>query len=248
MNKFYHKYQLKIVNLIILILLLTVYSHIAAAKGLYGIRISGSTVVFLMDVSPSMEGTHEEVLWKRETTGVVDDIAKTGANEVDVATGTPTGSLVYDWLNRSAKERSSKLAKAKKELSKAIKGMNTETKFNVALFSENVEFWSGKPELADKGNKEDAKEFIEYATTSEYTNIGMALEAAFEVEGVDEIFLITDGEPTDKSPQDILKQVSQVNQNRNVRINTVGLGEIPDDSFLKNLAVENSGRYARKKK
>lgn len=225
-----------------------IWSSNAPAKGLYGIRISGSTVVFLMDVSPSMEGTHEEVHWIIETTDLEDAAARRGAGQLDDATGTPAGSLIYEIFIQGKRESSKKLTKAKKELSKAIKSMDSATRFNIALFSDDLVFWSGKPELADKDNKSDAREFIKYATTSPNTNIGMALEGAFEVEGVDEIFLITDGEPTDNSPAEILKQFAEMNKDEGVRVNTVGLGEIKDDTFLKKLASQNGGRYVYKKK
>lgn len=213
--------------------------------GLYGLEVSSQEVVFVMDVSPSMAGEQEQLLWKRQTTGVIDEVARSGARSINsVASG--LGTALYKTVNAEAKERLTKLAGAKRELTASIEQLPPSTHFTVVTFSKNVTHWNPVLQPATAQNKASAESFVNAALTSSDTYIGAALKAALAIDGVDEIFLITDGEPTDKTPNDILASVAQINAARGVRINAVGLGTDQDEAFLRTLAAHNRGVYVQR--
>jgi hypothetical protein len=77
------------------------------------------------------------------------------------------------------------------------------------------------------------------------TNLYEGLERAFEVEEVEEVFLLSDGEPSAGALQDpdrIAAQVRRWNRWRKVRIHTISFGAPPPArDFLHRLAAENGG-------
>jgi hypothetical protein len=176
---------------------------------------------------------------------VIDQVARSGAATINgVASG--LGTALYNTVNAEARERLTKLAGAKRELTASIEQLPPSARFTVITFSQVVTHWSPSLQPAVAQNKESAKSFVESAQTFSHTYIGAALQAALAVDGVDEIFLITDGEPTDRSPNDILASVAQLNGTRGVRINSVGLGTDQDEAFLRSLAAYNGGQYVQK--
>ncbi len=57
------------------------------------------------------------------------------------------------------------------------------------------------------------------------------------------IILITDGEPTDASPDEILKTIADLNPDKVVVVYAVGVGEDHDKMFMRAVAEENGGEY-----
>lgn len=216
--------------------------------GLYGVDVNGENVVFLLDVSPSMEGVQEVQLWKIETKGIVDDATRYGTNKIDQESPIPgIGLAIYQALNNELSERLSKLGGAKRALSETIDDLPPTTNFTILTFSFMVSYWQHELVPATGGNKLLAKAFLsEINTTFFDTNIAGALKAALSVDGIDEIYLITDGDPTDASPSSILKKVRNLNTTKQVRINTIGLGQGQNADFLNALATENRGIYVKK--
>ena len=215
--------------------------------GLYGVDVNGENVVFLLDVSPSMEGVQEVQLWKIETKGIVDDATRYGTNKIDQESPIPgIGLAIYQALNNELSERLSKLGGAKRALSETINDLPPTTKFTILTFSNNVSYWQHELVPATGENKLLAKAFLSEINTSSETRIGEALKAALSINGIDEIYLITDGDPTDAAPSSILKKVHNVNAAKQVRINAVGLGKGQNTDFLNALAAENRGVYVKK--
>ena len=74
------------------------------------------------------------------------------------------------------------------------------------------------------------------------TPILAALERTFGVPGVTTVFLMTDGQPTDASADEIVQRSRQLNRG-GVTLHTIGLGPDQDADFLRRLAEANGGTY-----
>jgi len=139
-----------------------------------------------------------------------------------------------------------------------------DAKFNLIIFSTNVERWRKGLVKATPRNKKSALEFVKKIEPRALTNLYGALETAFKDRKVDTIYLLSDGNPTVGTTinlDEILAAVRRWNKGRNVTINTVALlvgkygppnpnpGRRPAPAedrerllrFLKQLAKENGG-------
>ena len=66
---------------------------------------------------------------------------------------------------------------------------------------------------------------------------------------IDELFLLSDGEPTEgqvKDPEDLLRLVAEANKYLRVRINTVFSGRGKGADFLRKLAEQNDGTFVQR--
>lgn len=229
--------------------LLLLLGGCTTTEGLYGLNVTGSNVVFVLDLSGSMEGNQEEVLWKRETKGIVDKAARAGAREVDrrlPIPGVGIGKEIYRYLNSKASQRLTLLSGAKRELHSTLKDFSPNTHFTILTFSDNVTHWKTELLPATEENIRTASAFLDELKALGGTSIGKALKTALAVKNVDEIFLVTDGAPTDESPSRILKKIRQLNTAGHVRINAIGIGEGQNVDFLTSLANENNGIFVQK--
>lgn len=202
------------------------------SSSIYGINITGKRIVFVADISGSMEGKAED--GKRVVRDVaIDSIAR----------------QLPGWMRSSIKgtvnKQSSKLIAMKRQLSGAIQQLPEAVQFNIVAFSSSTKQWSNKLNVASKANKSSAVDFINRLTGQSGTSISSGLQKAFQFPA-DQIILISDGEDSNVSPSVILARVKQLNQRRNVVIHTIGLGKDQDGRFLKALAAQNRGKYVRR--
>jgi OOP family OmpA-OmpF porin len=205
----------------------------------YGITVEGKTVLFLLDVSGSMEGK-DEGSTKDQVMQKATDMA---ADTVGGALGGALGNLA----SKHIKKEATKLGSAKRELIPTIRGLAPDVRFNVLLFGNTVTPW--KPDLveASGGNKNSVMLHLQGLSASGGTPAFVALEQAFQVAEVDTIFFLSDGLPTDNSAATILREVQTWNPDKVVTVNTIGLGDDQDQDFLCQLAQQNNGIYIRDK-
>jgi len=139
-----------------------------------------------------------------------------------------------------------------------------DAKFNVIIFSTDVQRWRKGLTKAAPRNKKSALEFVKKMEPQALTNLYGALELAFKDRQVDTIYLLSDGNPTvgtTTNLDEILAAVRRWNKERNVVIHTIALlvgkygppnpnprgGSAPVEDrqrllkFLKQLAKENGG-------
>ena len=67
--------------------------------------------------------------------------------------------------------------------------------------------------------------------------------------GVEEVFLLSDGEPSVgsvKDPEEILRVVREINRYQKIRINTVFTGTDKGAEFMRKLAEQNHGVFVRR--
>lgn len=187
------------------------------ATGFFGIPVRGSRVVFVIDVSGSMERVH------------------------------------FHKQDQVAEQ--TRISYARKQLQQTAEGLEQDTRFNVVFFSDSPRRWRSRLVPPSDSNLSSLRQRLNKVPPDGATNLFDAMEMALHlrtsedgdryVSPVDEIFLLSDGQPTAgklTNPRDILDALGEVNESLQVRINTIYLGS-GDSPFLRRLASENSGRY-----
>ena len=212
-------------------------SGCATGSGVYGIPVQGERIVFVLDISGSMENKTEDTAIGKASHAL--------ANAAEDQLNT----YIPPWLTRIGREefdrQTTKLAGAKRQLIPTINNLPTIATFNVVVFGTDVRLWQRNLVGATQTQKESAIAFLQQLSASGSTDALSALEQTFELREVDQIFFISDGNPTDAQPDSILQKVQRLNRDRQVHIHTVGLGKDQNVDFLQRLASENQGIYVR---
>lgn len=236
----------------ILLTLVMSCAYIRKSETYYGIKTASKRICFLIDISGSMEGKTEVTLQEK----VVAEAAEKAGEELGEKVGGKAGKFLGTQLSKEL----TKLAKAKKELIPAIRGLSGDTYFTVIAFEAGLKAWKPALVQATTTNKNLAIIFVNGLKSGGGTNIYEALEKAFALAGngatdttqtlgVEAVFLLTDGEPSAgaiTSTSGILQKVAEWNPLHRIVINTIGLGKDQDESFLMSLASQNSGQYVKR--
>jgi len=134
------------------------------------------------------------------------------------------------------------------QLTRAVKALPSTSQFEVVFFNEHVWPWRGRLSRADPVTKELLVRHLPTIEVKNYTNLFDAIETALGL-GVDEIFVISDGEPNrgrKQFPDEILAELKRINV-RHTRIHTVSVIRTVDGdehvSILKRIAEENGGEH-----
>lgn len=140
-----------------------------------------------------------------------------------------------------------KIGKAKEALKKALGELHPRDTFNIITFKKDVSTFRDDSVPANLVNVANAKAFIEDIRIGDGTNISAAVELALSMNGITEIFLMSDGEPNGgiQNFEELRKFIKEKN-NRNVRITTLalGLGEnFPGIRLLRGIAEDNAGTF-----
>jgi Ca-activated chloride channel family protein len=185
-----------------------------------------------------MEGKNEGNLGDR----VVAQAASTGGQAVGGAIGGSVGSFI----GQEAASETTKLGGAKRELIPALQGLPESSSFSIITFGDETKEWYRGMVPATSSNRNLAIAFVKSLEANGGTPASEALAKAFEQKDASLIFFVSDGQPTDGSPDQILTQVSSLNSAHHVHISTVGLGDDQDAMFLDKLAMQNGGKYVKK--
>ncbi len=221
---------------------------LASAPGcqsvLSGVEVPGSPVVFLIDVSSSMEGQREsEKVVDRAKDRVTARAIGAARNRMggDVADGARSLLQVFE-----PPDAPTKLALAKRDLKQIIDRLAPDTRFTIVLFASDSLAWKPVVVEATPANKETAKAFVEEARSAPFTNIGTALANVLAMPDIAHVVLVSDGAPTDSSPSEILGTARRLAVSRGIRITTVGVGADQDANLMQSLARMTGGRYYRR--
>ena len=117
---------------------------------------------------------------------------------------------------------------------------------NMAFFAARVENWDKELRILNVKSRTEAIEMINQVGTGGMTITYEGLMAGLADPRVDTIYLLTDGHPSGgefPNTGDILREIGRFNSIRHVVINCISVGR--DSGFLKNLAEQNHGSYAR---
>jgi uncharacterized protein YegL len=214
----------------------------------YGLRIKSDRVLFIIDISGSMQkptkNDNPAERWRPAA-------PTTGDGKQPPPPPPPPEILSGPKINV-----------AKHELKKAIKGLNKETTFNIIAFNHVASQWKPTMTAATEKNKADAYKWMRALSAKGNTYIDGALRLGFRIAGlenfdkaypdiyVDTIVLLSDGAPTDNAfqakpmdPNIILEHVREWNARKHVVIHCVGVDMVEGIEFLKKLAAENGGTY-----
>jgi HEAT repeat protein len=150
-------------------------------------------------------------------------------------------------VHAGSAEKRTRLQVAMRELAEAVKRLPDSARVNVVLFDDEVESWKKSLVPLGSANRASLADFLERQVPQRSTNIYDGLEAALLAEGVDTVFLLSDGEPTAgryRDTRSILWAVRQLNQTRRIAIHTVAVGR--DSELLRRLAAESGASYVRR--
>ena len=209
-----------------------------SSETFYGLRAPDGHVVFVIDVSGSMEGKNEGTLEDR----AVGMAAQTGSRAVGGVIGGRLGAVV----GQQASSEVTKLGGAKRELIPALQGLPASSFFSIITFGKDSGPWFRGMVPATDENKNLALVFVKQLSADGGTPARKALQQAFAYPDATAIFFLSDGQPTDSGPEAIVAEVRGLNAQRRLAISTIGLGGDQNERFLGALASENGGRYVRK--
>ncbi|MEK7485695.1 MAG: VWA domain-containing protein [Planctomycetota bacterium] len=149
---------------------------------------------------------------------------------------------------------------AEQNLTQTLQTLKGDVEFNLILFGDQIHPWKPKLVKVTSLHIRQAVQRMKAIPLKSGTNTYEALEVALNLEGVDTIFFLSDGYPTFgpfRKPEEILRELAKINQNKKIRINTIGIfrGSPPEghqDSepdkeelkkFMKDLAEAHFGSY-----
>ena len=204
----------------------------------YGLNTAGQKVVFVVDISGSMEGKNEGSIQDR-LTGVA--VQKTGT-----ALGNALGGTLGSLVGQQTTSEVTKLGGAKRELIPALQGLPDSSSFSIITFGQQTKPWLMGMVAASGTNRNIAAAFVKDLEANGGTPAKRALEEAFQYPDVNMIFFVSDGQPTDGAANEILNHVRMLNARRRITVSTVGLGGDQDEEFLAALANQNGGHYVKK--
>lgn len=129
-----------------------------------------------------------------------------------------------------------------KELSATVEGLRGDHSFNLIFFSDDAMAWRSSLVQANGKSKEAALDYIAKLRPSGATYPLDAFEIAFLDDDVEQIYFMTDGDPSggEVMKATIIDRVMELNRTRRVRIHTIVAGDVHGD-FLNELATLNSG-------
>ncbi|MDA1260424.1 MAG: HEAT repeat domain-containing protein, partial [Planctomycetota bacterium] len=174
----------------------------AAGKSEYhGIAVPRGGVVFILDISGSME---------------MNNVSKE--------------QNFFEYFNEA--------------LIETLQRLDTDTDFNVIVFSDRVRVWKDTLMPGNAQNISEAIQFLRATRPGGPTNIYESLLGAFEFLETQTIFLMTDGEPTVgpiTETDAIVAEITHINRDRRIVINTIAAGQAKRE-FLEELASANGGQ------
>ncbi|MEN8151604.1 MAG: HEAT repeat domain-containing protein [Planctomycetota bacterium] len=189
-----------------------------------------------------------------------------GSTTKTTAGGTTTVPTYYDipirgkrvvyCLDVSASMWGPKFTAAKTELARSITSLSTRYRFDVIFFNEHPYAWAQDMIPAFPFQKLDCVTVFADLETKKFTNVFDTLERALgyagvgryalkDRPGVDEVFLLTDGEPNRGRYRDrpgILAGLETLDPRKTVRIHTISIGEDPKE-LMKAIAAARGGRH-----
>jgi uncharacterized protein with von Willebrand factor type A (vWA) domain len=204
----------------------------SSGKGkIYGLDVTQwNNIVFVVDFSGSMES---------QTGGMTE---RTVASQAEGRLGGLIGGRAGGKLQDEMSKRRKKVEEAKREVAGAVEGLSEEQMFGIVYFESTPHLWKDELVAADEDTRKAASKFVKKVEGGGGTGIQQALEMAFGLEP-ETVVLVTDGEPTDASPDQILQRLGELNPDGAVVVHSVGVGEDHDRDFMEAVADQNGGEY-----
>lgn len=214
------------------------------AAGLFGIPVEGTRILFILDLSGSMD-------FPMRHGGTV---ARGGRAEP----------------KDKEKDAPTRLSVAKKEMTRVIQQLDERGAFNIITYNGNpkCEVWCKEMQPSTPKNKERAIKFVDGMRALGGTNMWSGLEEGLKMKtlvygerydvNVDEMFVVSDGAPNLGEVTDaveILRIVTEQNRFSRLRINTIYIDSpneqnprgqsISPNELMKRMAAQNGGRFVQ---
>ncbi|MDE0959337.1 MAG: HEAT repeat domain-containing protein [Planctomycetota bacterium] len=201
----------------------------------YGLRVISRFVTFIVDISGSMEEPYE-----------VDSIKLPGGRIQRGGTGVAPG----DSGKTRKREKLAKIEVARRELVRVLDGIPNGTQFNIIAFESTFTPWRPALVEMEEGIRSDAMDYVRSLGPRGMTNVYDTLVSAFDDPDVNTIYFLSDGSPTMGKivePGGILAAIRSLNQQRKVKIHTIGFHLDPAASqLMRLLAEENHGTFVER--
>ena len=142
----------------------------------------------------------------------------------------------------TGEKKATRLDVAKAQLTLALKNYADGGLFNMIFFHSGVRPWEKELVKMTEKTRAEAIEYVAKQRIGGATAIFNSLEAAFKIEGLDTIYLLTDGQPsggTINNPKRIRELVNQWNAVSHITIHCVSIGG--DNGLLRGLAKDSGG-------
>ncbi|KAM6078000.1 von Willebrand factor A domain-containing protein 3A isoform 2-T2 [Theristicus caerulescens] len=119
-----------------------------------------------------------------------------------------------------------------------------EVRFNLLRFAEKTESWKECLVEATDETCHDAVQWVSKFHAHGNTCILMALQKALSFQGIEALYVLTDGKP-DTSCSLILKEIEKLRKKQDIKIHTISFScaDRGANEFLKKLASQTGGRY-----
>jgi von Willebrand factor type A domain len=199
----------------------------------FGIPVVGREVVFVIDTSGSMK------------------------EEVETHTTVPASRKGKN--RRNEETFVSRLDVAKDQTLNAAQGIPKSTRFHLVTFASGIRVWNKKPVRIGPRTFRALTESLGRVHAVGGTNVYAALLHVLGASqlrygqqikhGVEEVFLLSDGEPSVgavKDPEEILRVVREINRYQKIRINAVFTGDAKGAEFMRKLAAQNHGAFVQR--
>lgn len=187
------------------------------------------SVTYVLDLSGSMS----------ERTGTTfGQLGRETASSTMASYGGGLGSAAAD----SVLSMDKKVELVKDHLNASLRGLQAGAQFNIVLFSGDVQKLSPSMISASTVTTTLVGAFVSQLEEGGGTSMKSAIEAGLSTDAED-IIVLTDGLPTDATPEQILTMVDTRNVEKKRRIFTVGVGDDQAETFLTALAEHNGGAY-----
>lgn len=211
---------------------------------LYGVERGTPPHSIVLDISGSMgTGTGDTArsnIANQAITGANRSIGNlgTGAAALDSILGGVRNSVV-----NGARNQTTKLAEARRQLIPFINGLPDGTRFSITAFNSSYTRYGAGGTTANTNTRSQAVAFVNGFNATGGTKMKRPLEIALS-ENPKTIYLITDGKPSE-SDQTMLN-IAQQARSKGIVINTIGIGEDQNQSLLKQIAQTTGGIYKSK--
>jgi hypothetical protein len=192
-------------------------------------------VVYVLDLSGSMRGRTGSVASQVGTTAG----ASIGGSFARSVAGNDIGGAAAD----TAATVDQKVELVKDHLMASLRGLPEGSEYNILLFSNGVQKLA--PSWVSAGGLSNALvgSFLAQLGAGGQTSLMEAIQAGLDTDA-EEVMVLTDGLPTDASPEAILAMTRARQQaSKPKRIYTVGVGTDQARDFLTHLAQDNGGKY-----
>ncbi len=194
----------------------------------HGLRLHSKRVVFVIDISASME---RGVGYRPLPAGFANPTVNEGRRKMDIA---------------------------RDELLRAIDSLADDASFNLIVYHTKIKTLFPRMMPADKSNRDKARKWVLRLEPWGNTNLSEPLLSALQMteagarpddmEIADTILFLSDGKSTCgpiKYEEDLLAEVERSNPFGQVTVHTISLGFEDNEEFMKSLADRNGGQHVR---